>query len=94
MNGMRLSKKNALTIKIMTAFAIARIIVLILSHGTQKGFVPLLRRDDLFRVPLIHIDRVEVVKRFIPPDSVHICIQSLAGVESVAMERIALPFGQ
>ena len=65
-----------------------------LHRYSQKGFVPLLRRDDLFPVPLIHIDRVEVVKRFIPPDSVHICIQSLAGVESVAMERIALPFGQ
>ena len=42
MNGVRLAKKNALTIKIMAAFAIARIIVLILNHKEQAGFVPLL----------------------------------------------------
>lgn len=42
MNGVRLAKKNALTIKIMAAFAIARIIVLIINHKEQTGFVPLL----------------------------------------------------
>lgn len=42
MNGVRLAKKNALTIKIMAAFAIARIIVLIINHKEQIGFVPLL----------------------------------------------------
>lgn len=42
MNGVRLAKKNALTIKIMAAFSIARIIVLILNHKEQTGFVPLL----------------------------------------------------
>ncbi|MGN0151559.1 MAG: methyl-accepting chemotaxis protein [Wujia sp.] len=66
MNGMRLSKKNALTIKIMTAFAIARIIVLILSHGTQKGFVPLLVLFALFVVGNIVFyiinDRSELTK--------------------------------
>lgn len=42
MNGVRLAKKNALTIKIMAAFSIARIIILILNHKEQTGFVPLL----------------------------------------------------
>lgn len=42
MNGVRLAKKNALTIKIMAAFAIARIIVLIINRKEQTGFVPLL----------------------------------------------------
>lgn len=50
MNGMRLSKKNALTVKIMAAFAIARIIVLILNHKSQSGFVPLLVMFALFAV--------------------------------------------
>lgn len=50
MNGMRLSKKNALTVKIMVAFTIARIIVLILNHKSQSGFVPLLVMFALFAV--------------------------------------------
>ncbi len=42
MNGTRLAKKNALAIKVMTAFTIAKIIVLILNRKNQSGFVPLL----------------------------------------------------
>lgn len=50
MNGMRLSKKNALAVKITAAFAVAKIIVLILNHKNQKGFVPLLVLFALFAV--------------------------------------------
>lgn len=42
MNGMRLAKKNALAVKLMTAFAIAKIIVLIINHKKQDSFVLLL----------------------------------------------------
>lgn len=66
MNGMRLSKKNALTIKIMAAFAVARIIVLILNHKNQSGFVPLLVMFALFAVGNIVFyiinDRSELTK--------------------------------
>lgn len=66
MNGMRLSIKNALTIKIMAAFAVARVIVLILNHRTQSGFVPLLVLFILFAagniVFYIMNDRSELTK--------------------------------
>lgn len=66
MNGMRLAKKNSLTIMIMSAFAISRIIILIMNHKTQKGFVPLLILFILFVVGNIVFniinDRSELTK--------------------------------
>lgn len=50
MNGTRLAKKNDLAMKVMVAFAIAKIVVLIINHKTQEGFVPLLVLFALFAV--------------------------------------------
>lgn len=66
MNGTRLAKKNDLATKVMVAFAIAKIAVLIINHKTQKGFVPLLVLFALFAVgnvvfQLIN-DRSELMK--------------------------------
>ena len=66
MNGTRLAKKNDLAMKVMVAFAIAKIAVLIINHKTQKGFVPLLVLFILFAVgnvvfQLIN-DRSELMK--------------------------------
>lgn len=66
MNGTRLAKKNDLAMKVMVAFAIAKIAVLIINHKTQKGFVPLLVLFALFAVgnvvfQLIN-DRSELMK--------------------------------
>lgn len=36
MNGTRLAKKNDLAMKVMVAFAIAKIVVLIINHKTQE----------------------------------------------------------
>ena len=66
MNGTRLAKKNDLAMKVMAAFAIAKIIVLIINHKTQKGFVPLLVLFALFTVGNIVFqiinDRSELTK--------------------------------
>lgn len=66
MNGTRLAKKNDLAMKVMVAFAIAKIVVLIINHKTQEGFVPLLVLFALFAVgnvvfQLIN-DRSELMK--------------------------------
>ena len=66
MNGTRLAKKNDLAMKVMVAFAIAKIVVLIINHKTQEGFVPLLVLFVLFAVgnvvfQLIN-DRSELMK--------------------------------
>lgn len=66
MNGTRLAKKNDLAMKVMVAFAIAKIAVLIINHKTQEGFVPLLVLFALFAVgnvvfQLIN-DRSELMK--------------------------------
>ncbi len=50
MNGMRLAKKNALAVKVMVAFAIAKIIVLIINHKAQENFVLLLILFLLFSI--------------------------------------------
>lgn len=50
MNGIRLAKKNDLAMKVMVAFAIAKIAVLIMNHKSQKGFVPLLVLFAVFAV--------------------------------------------
>lgn len=66
MNGMRLAKKNALAVKLMTAFAIVKIIVLIFNHGKQAGFVPMLILFILFAAGNIAFsiinDRSELIK--------------------------------
>lgn len=66
MNGTRLAKKNDLAMKVMVAFAIAKIAVLIINHKTQKGFVPLLVLFALFAVGnvvfLLINDRSELMK--------------------------------
>lgn len=66
MNGTRLAKKNDLAMKVMVAFAIAKIAVLIINHKTQKGFVPLLVLFALFAVGNVVFqminDRSELMK--------------------------------
>lgn len=66
MNGVRLAKKNALAVKIMSAFAIAKILVLILNRKEQVGFVPLLILFILFAAGNIAFnianDRSEITK--------------------------------
>ena len=60
-------------------------------EGIQRAILP---ADDLLPVPLIHIDGVEVVQRFVPADGVHIGIDALAHAEIVLLQGEALPLGQ
>ena len=52
------------------------------------------RTDDLFPVPLIHIDGVEVVQLLVAADGVHVAVQALAHPEAVVLQGLALPLGQ
>ena len=65
-------------------------------HGVLEiGEIAVLLADDLFPVPLVHIDRVKVVKhRFVAPDGVHVGVKALALIEVVLAQRPALPLGQ
>ena len=60
----------------------------------QIALRPILTKDDLFPVPLIHIDGVEVIHHLIPPDGVHVGEEALAGVELIALQSQPLPLGQ
>ena len=62
--------------------------------GLQVVDVPVLPGDDLFPVPLIHIDGVDVVYFLVTADGVHISIQTLALMEAVALQRQTFPLGQ
>ena len=50
--------------------------------------------DDLFPVPLVHIDRVQVVQLLVPADGIHIGIQTATGLKAVFTQRPALPLCQ
>ena len=57
--------------------------------------VSVLRQDHLLPVPLVHVDRVQVVQLvLVPADGVHVGVDALAGVEAVALQRQPLPLGQ
>ena len=60
----------------------------------QGGFVARFARDDLFPVPLIDIDRVQIVHDLVAADGVHIRDQTFAGAEAVTREGVALPLSQ
>jgi len=66
-------------------------------HDRELEIVPraVLREDNFFPVPLVDVDRVQIVKLvLVAADGVHVRIQSLAGEEAVALERKALPLCQ
>ena len=65
------------------------------AHGALEiGNVAVFARDDLFPVPLVDVDGVEVVDLFVAADGVHIGEKSLAGVELIALECQTLPLRQ
>ena len=51
--------------------------------------------DDLLPVPLINVDGVEIIEHIlVAADGVHVGIETLSGIEVVAVERHALPLGE
>ncbi len=60
----------------------------------QCLYATLVRRDYLLPVPLVDVDRVHFVDRFVGPDRIHVGIQPFAGPETVPPQRQALPLGQ
>ena len=66
-----------------------------LAHGILQRFgAPLFAGDDLLPVPLVDVDRVEIVEHLVTADGVHIGVKPGAGREAVARERETLPFRQ
>ena len=47
--------------------------------------------DDLLPVPLVYIDRVNIVGGFIAADSVHIGVKPFTVCKAIFLERVALP---
>ncbi len=69
------------------------------SHDGGDGGLQIVRvavpgGDDLLPVPLVHVDRVNVVQLLVPADGVHVGVQPLPHRELVAIEGHALPLGQ
>ena len=60
----------------------------------QSLQIPFIPGDDLLPVPLIYIDRVDVVGGLILADGTHIGVEPLTGFETILLQGIALPFGQ
>ena len=57
--------------------------------------IPVAALNDFFPVPLIDVDRVQIVEHIlVAADGVHVGIKALAGIEIIAVERHALPLGE
>ena len=66
-----------------------------IAHGALEILnIAVVRRDDLFPVPLVNVNGVQVVDLFVTSDGVHIGEEALADVELVALEGKTLPLGQ
>ena len=64
-------------------------------HGLfQVSLRAVLAQDDLFPVPLVHINRVQIVQRLVAANGVHIRHKPVAGEKVVLVQRKALPFRQ
>jgi hypothetical protein len=50
--------------------------------------------DDLFPVPLVYVNGVDIVQIFIPADCYHICVKTLSVRKSVFFQCVAFPFGK
>ena len=65
------------------------------ADGLLQSFkIPFIPGDDLLPVPLIYIDRVDVVGGLILADGTHVGVESLTGLKTVFLQGITLPFGQ
>ena len=56
--------------------------------------IPVFPGNDLFPVPLVHIDGMDIVQLFVPADGVHIGVQAVAQGEVVPLQGQPLPFCQ
>ena len=69
-----------------------------LYNGTNNQLqivqIPVFPGDDFFPVPLVHIDRVNVIQILITADCVHVRVQAVAHTEIIAFQRQTLPFCQ
>ena len=54
----------------------------------------ILRADGALPVPLIDVERVDVVQLFVGADGVHIRVESVASRDAISSQLHALPFGQ
>ena len=50
--------------------------------------------DDLFPVPLVDVQRMQIIQLLITADGVHIGVQPGSGFKTVIMQRLAFPFGE
>ena len=65
------------------------------NRGLEIVQIPVAALDDLFPVPLVDVDRVQIVEHvLIAADGVHVGIEALSGVEIIAIEGHALPLGE
>lgn len=60
----------------------------------QEGHLALLTGDDSFPVPLVNIQRMEVVQLLIGSDGIHVGINAKAWFNMVFGQRESLPFSQ
>ena len=57
----------------------------------KELIISLISSDNLLPVPLVYIDRVDVVEFLVTPDGVHIGVETAARLSSVSSERHSLP---
>ena len=63
-------------------------------HIAQEGHGALAARDDRLPVPLVHIERVDVVQFLVGAYGVHVGIDAVARLYAILRQGEPLPFGQ
>ena len=66
-----------------------------LLDGRLEGFdVAFFRKDDLAPVPLVNVERMDIIQIFVGTNGVHVGVQTFAGFESVTFQSVTFPFRQ
>ena len=60
----------------------------------QEIEIPIGRRDHPLPVPLVDVDRVQLIQHLVGADGVHVGVDALAGREAVVGQGHPLPLGQ
>ena len=66
----------------------------ILDDGPERLHIAVFPADDLFPIPLIHVDGVDIVGLFVAADRDHIRVESFTHGKTVFIQGIAFPFGE
>ena len=93
-DGLRKDRRDVRIDLIHFAFHAANYTVNFSNDLFQEIEVALFGRHGAFPIPLIHVDRMQVIQLFVGADGVHVGIKTVTGSDAVSSEFHSFPLGQ